>query len=111
MEEDKLVENAAKIGAVFREIFKREFEGVKGVLEVRGQGLMIGIALDRECNGLREIAAEAGVLLSITTDTVVRLLPPLVMTTEEAGHLAGILCPLIKAFVAQPVVPRTAATA
>lgn len=83
MEEEKLVDNAARIGAVFREIFKREFEGVNGVLEIRGQGLMIGIALDRECAALREIAAKAGVLLSITTDSVVRLLPPMITPSKR----------------------------
>jgi acetylornithine aminotransferase len=107
MEDERLVENADKVGAAFRAIFKREFEGVKGVLEIRGQGMMIGIALDRECNALREIAAEAGVLLSITTDTVVRLLPPLIMTVAEAEYLAGILCPLIKEFLAKPAAAKS----
>jgi acetylornithine/N-succinyldiaminopimelate aminotransferase len=101
IEQDKLLENAAAVGQHFRDIFKREFEGLPGVLELRGEGLMIGIALDRPCGELLGKAAEAGVLLSVTADTVVRLLPALIMTKEEATHITDIIVPMIKDFLAK----------
>jgi len=76
--------------------------GVTGVVEVRGQGLMIGIELDRPCGALLGRAAEAGLMISVTADRVVRLLPALIMTADEAGQVVAILCSLIKDFLATP---------
>ena len=102
VEEDGLIENAARIGALLRERFARQFAGNPGVAEIRGQGLMIGIALDRPCGALLKQAADAGLMISVTADRVVRLLPALIMSEAEATQLADILCPLIEAFVAGP---------
>ena len=99
MEEDHVLENAAAVGAVLRAGLERELAGVAGVVEIRGQGLMIGIELDRPCAALLGRAAEAGLMISVTADRVVRLLPALIMTAEEAGQVVAILCPLIKEFL------------
>ncbi len=99
MEEDRLLDNAAKVGAVLRGGLERELTGVAGVVEVRGQGLMIGIELDRPCAALLGRAAEAGLMISVTAERVVRLLPALVMTADEASQVTALLCPLIKEFL------------
>ena len=99
MEEDGLLANAAAVGAHLRAGLERELEGVKGVVEYRGRGLMIGIELDRPCGDLLKQACEAGLLISVTADRVVRLLPPLIMTTAEADKVVAILAPLIKKFL------------
>ena len=99
MEEDRLLDNAAKVGAVLRGGLERELAGVAGVVEVRGQGLMIGIELDRPCAALLGRAAEAGLMISVTAERVVRLLPALIMSADEAGQVTALLCPLIKEFL------------
>jgi acetylornithine/N-succinyldiaminopimelate aminotransferase len=75
---------------------------VAGVVEVRGQGLMIGIELDRPCGVLLGQAAEAGLMISVTADRVVRLLPALIISRDEAAQIVAILCPLIKEFLSAP---------
>ena len=69
--------------------------------EVRGQGLMIGIELDKPCGVITQRAADAGLLLSVTADSVIRLVPPLIMTVAEADEVAAILLPIITAFLAE----------
>jgi acetylornithine/N-succinyldiaminopimelate aminotransferase len=100
MEEDKLLDNAARQGALLKAEFEREFAGNPGVVEIRGQGLMIGIELDRPCGELLGRAAEAGLLISVTADKVVRLLPALILTEAEAREIVTRLVPLIKDFLA-----------
>jgi acetylornithine/N-succinyldiaminopimelate aminotransferase len=100
MEEDGLLANAATIGARLRGGLERELEGVAGVVEFRGQGLMIGIELDRPCGELLKQACDAGLLISVTADRVVRLLPPLIMSAAEADEVVSILAPLIRKFLA-----------
>jgi acetylornithine/N-succinyldiaminopimelate aminotransferase len=102
MEEERLLENAASVGAFLKAGLERELAGVAGVREVRGQGLMIGIELDRPCGALLGLAAEAGLMISVTADCVVRLLPALILSREEAAQIVAILCPLIKTFVGTP---------
>ena len=99
MEEDGLLANAAAIGARIRSGLERELAGVKGVVEFRGQGLMIGIELDRPCGELLKQACESGLLISVTADRVVRLLPPLIMTAAEADQVVAVLALLIKRFL------------
>lgn len=101
MEEDNLLENAARVGAHLKGALARELGGLKGVVEIRGQGLMIGMELDRNCGVLTARAAEAGLLISVTADTVIRLLPPLIMTTQQADEVVSILAPLVKGFLAE----------
>jgi len=102
MEEDRLLENAATVGAVLRDALAQGLAGQSGLVEIRGQGLMLGIELDRNCGVLLGRAAEAGLLLSVTADRVVRLVPPLILSAEEALRIAAILVPLIVAFLAEP---------
>lgn len=101
MEEDGLMENAARVGAHLKGALERELGSLKGIVEIRGQGLMIGMELDRPCSVLTSRAAEAGLLISVTADTVVRLLPPLIMTEPQADEVVRILAPLVKAFLAE----------
>ena len=72
---------------------------MNGVKEIRGQGLMIGIELDKPCGDLVKSALAQGLLINVTADSVIRLLPPLTMTQGEAQQLLDILCPLIKEFL------------
>jgi len=102
MEEDGVMANAATVGQVLREALETGLAGEKGVVEFRGQGLMIGIELDRPCGALLGRAAEAGLMISVTADRVVRLLPPLILSADEARQIAAILVPLVKAFLAEP---------
>lgn len=106
MEEDKLLENAASVGAALKDGLARGFAGVKGVTEIRGQGLMLGIELDRPCGELLGRAAQAGLMLSVTADKVIRLVPPLILTADEAAQIVAILVPLVKTFLAEaPAAP------
>jgi len=101
MVEDGLMANAATVGAALTAGLRRELADVAGVAEIRGQGLMIGIELDRPCGVLLGQAAEAGLLISVTADKVIRLVPPLILSEDEAAQIVAILCPLIKAFLAK----------
>jgi len=101
MEDDKLLENAAAIGAFIRADLLHRLAGLAGVREVRGQGLMIGIELDRPCGDLVKQALEQKMLINVTNDTVVRLLPPLILKREEAALLTEKLAGLIRAFLEQ----------
>ncbi|SDO37071.1 acetylornithine aminotransferase [Rhodoferax sp. OV413] len=103
MEEEGLLENAATVGDHLQAALRRELAGVEGFVEVRGQGLMIGVQLARPCGVLAQRAVDAGLLISVTADSVIRLVPPLIMTAAEADELVGILCPLVKQFLAEPV--------
>ena len=99
MEEDQLLDNAVTVGSALRASLTREFAGLSGVVEIRGQGLMLGIELDRPCGELLGQAAEAGLLISVTADRVVRLVPPLILSLAEAEQIATILGRLIRQFL------------
>ncbi|QKO22245.1 aspartate aminotransferase family protein [Rhodoferax sp. BAB1] len=101
MEEDGLLENAAKVGAHLKAALAREFAGNPGVKDIRGQGLMIGVELAKPCGVLVNRAAEAGLLISVTADSVIRLVPALIMTPAEADEVVGLLAPLVKSFLAE----------
>ncbi len=99
MEEEGLLANAAKVGAHLKAQLEKRLAGNPGVKEVRGQGLMLGIELTKPCGVLTERALNAGLLLSVTADTVVRLVPPLILTEAQADEIVDILVPLIEAFL------------
>ena len=103
MEEHKLLDNAANVGAHLQSALERELGGVPGFREVRGQGLMLGIELDRPCGVILNRACDAGLLLSVTADNVIRLVPPLILSIAEADEIVAILAPLVKAFLSEPV--------
>ena len=103
MEEEGLLANAARVGAHLKAALERELSlelNAGGVKEIRGQGLMLGIELAKPCGAILTQAAEKGLLLSVTADSVVRVVPPLILTAAEADEIVAILCPLIKAFLA-----------
>jgi acetylornithine aminotransferase len=99
MEEDGLMASAAAVGQRLSDALKRAFEGLPGVVEVRGAGLMIGIELDRPCGVLLQRAADAGLLLSVTADRVIRLVPPLILSDDEADEIVTLLVPLVRDFL------------
>ena len=101
MEEDGLLDNAARVGAHLKAALERELGSLPGVKEVRGQGLMLGVELDRPCGVLVQRAADAGLLLSVTADSVIRLVPPLILSAAEADEIVSILTPLVKAFLTE----------
>jgi len=96
------VAHAAAVGEVLAGALREGLAGASGVAEFRGQGLMIGIELDRPCGALVARAAEAGLLISVTAERVIRLLPPLVLSADEARQIAAILVPLVEQFLAEP---------
>ncbi|MDH4392845.1 MAG: aspartate aminotransferase family protein [Aquabacterium sp.] len=102
MEEDGVMANAAAVGARLHAGLAEGLGGVAGLVEIRGQGLMVGIELDRPCGVLLGQAADAGLLISVTADSVIRLVPPLILTAAEADEMVAILVPLIRAFLATP---------
>lgn len=99
MEEQQLLAHVEKVGAHLKSALQAAFEGVAGVKEVRGQGLMLGIELDRPAGAILGRACDAGLLLSVTADSVIRLVPPLILTTAEADEIVAILAPIVKAFL------------
>ena len=101
MEEDGLLDNAAAVGAHLMAGLQRELGSVAGVKDIRGQGLMIGVELTKPCGVLVGRAAEAGLLISVTADSVIRLVPPLILTIAEADEIVATLTPLVKALLAE----------
>ena len=103
MEEDDLLGNASRVGAHLvaglRQALAAELAS-GGVKEIRGLGLMLGIDLAKPCPGLMQQCLEQGLLISVTADSVIRLVPPLIMSTAEADEVVAILCPLVKKLLA-----------
>ncbi len=102
IEQEKLLANAVKIGDFIRAGIAAALADVKGLVAVRGMGLMIGIELDRPCAELTQRALDAGLLINVTADKIVRLLPPLIMSQDEAQQLVDRLSVLILDFLGQP---------
>lgn len=102
MEEEGLLERAAHLGALIQSGIVRGMEVTGGLVEVRGRGLMIGIELDRPCGELVRMALEAGIVLNVTAERVVRLLPPLVFEGAHADLLVERLVPLLQRIVTAP---------
>lgn len=100
MEEENLLQNAEQVGAHLQNALRAGLEGIAGYKAVRGQGLMIGIELDKPCADLLQKALERGLLMSVTAEKVVRLVPSLILSKAEADEITSILVPLIKEFLA-----------
>jgi len=100
VEKDQLIANAESVGQLIRDGMAQALSGVKGFVEIRGQGLMIGIELDRPCGELVTRGLNAGLLINVTADTVVRLLPPLTFSADEGRELVSRLSVLIRDFLA-----------
>ena len=101
IEDEKLRENAQKMGDLIVANLSKELANEKGVQIIRNAGLMIGVELDRPCAALVKTALEAKLLINVTAEKVVRLLPPLVINEAEANELVARLSKLIKAFLNQ----------
>ena len=99
IEQDGLLGHAGQLGKFIHDGLVAALQDVSGVKEIRGQGLMLGIELDKPCGDLVKLALAKGLLTNVTADNVIRLLPPLVMAQGEAQQLLDILCPLIREFV------------
>ena len=101
--DDKLRENAEKMGNLINQQLKTALKDIAGVKVVRNAGLMIGVELDRPCSELVKMALEANLLINVTAEKVVRLLPPLVINEAEANELVSRLAGLIKQFLSTPI--------
>jgi len=101
IEEESLMKNAERIGGILLAGLREALAGRPGVAEVRGHGLMIGVELDRPCGDLVKRALEEGLLINVTMDNVIRLLPPLIMNEGEARQVLSILVPLVRSFLSQ----------
>jgi acetylornithine aminotransferase len=101
MEEDGLLAHAATVGEHLQAALRSALGGLSGVKEVRGQGLMIGVELNKPCGALVGRAAEAGLLISVTAESVIRIVPPLILTTAEADEIVARLTPLVQALLAE----------
>jgi len=97
MEEDGVIANAVQVGEHLKAALVEGLAGESGVKDIRGRGLMLGIELAVPCGEILKQAADNGLLLSVTADTVIRMVPSLIMTAAEADEVAAILVPLIKA--------------
>jgi acetylornithine aminotransferase len=100
IEDDHLLARATALGAHLLARLHERLDGLPALVEIRGNGLMIGIELDRPCTALVAAGLDAGILINVTADKVVRLLPPLVMTDAEADELVDTLTAVLKAFLA-----------
>lgn len=99
IESEDLCRNAAEVGLHIQTSLKRALAETPGVKDIRGKGMMIGIELDRPCGDLVKTALDGGLLINVTADNVVRLVPPLVMSRTEADQLVGQLAPMIRSFL------------
>jgi acetylornithine/N-succinyldiaminopimelate aminotransferase len=99
IEEEGLMARAERVGAAIRSGLETHLDGVAGVVDVRGQGLMLGIELDRPCGALVDNAIDAGLLINVTAEKVIRLLPALIMNDDEAAQLVDMLSGLVREFL------------
>lgn len=100
IEKDGLMANAETIGLLIREGLAQALADITGIVDIRGQGLMIGIELDRPCGELVTRGLDAGLLINVTADKVIRLLPPLNFNADEGRELVSRLSALIRNFLA-----------
>jgi acetylornithine/N-succinyldiaminopimelate aminotransferase len=98
IEQENLCERATVLGDRLMAGFKSALADVPHVKEIRGKGCMIGIEIDKPCKSLFPAAMAKGLIINVTADSVIRLLPPMVMSDDEADQVVAILAPLIKDF-------------
>ena len=99
VESSGLLARAESLGARIRDGLSASLAGVPGVREVRGHGLMIGVELDRACAAIVTLALARGLLVNVTAERVVRLLPPLVMSDAEGDRVVALLCDVVREFL------------
>ncbi len=100
--DEDLLGNAKRMGAYLDAGLHKALAGCKGIKEIRSKGLMVGIELDRPCKELVEKARNEGLLLNVTADTVVRLVPPLVLKQNEADFIISVVGKIVKEFCDGP---------
>ncbi|HJV25682.1 MAG TPA: aspartate aminotransferase family protein [Aromatoleum sp.] len=101
IEEEGLMANAVRIGDAICNGMREALAGVSGVVDIRGRGLMIGIELDRPCGELVRQALDAGLLINVTAERVIRLLPALTFGEQDAAALVSLLAPLVRKHLGQ----------
>ena len=101
IEEEKLIDNARVRGEAIRAGLRSTLNGVHGVMDIRGEGMMIGIELDRPCGELVAVARDAGVLINVTSDTVIRLVPPLIYGAVEVDALVAAVSGIVRNYLQQ----------
>lgn len=101
MERENMAARVAQLGERMLDGFQRELADVKGVVEIRGLGLMLGIELDRPCTVLVKRALDDGLLINVTYDNNIRLLPPFVLTDAEADEIVSRTSALVRAFLSE----------
>ncbi|MDH5571336.1 MAG: acetylornithine transaminase [Gammaproteobacteria bacterium] len=99
MTKDNVAQRADELGKRILDGLKAELTEVNGVINIRGKGLMLAVELDRPCAEILKQALDAGLLLNVTATSVVRLLPPLILTNEEADQIVSITSQVIKSFL------------
>ena len=109
IKDDGLPANAARVGEVIRGALAQALGGSSGVAEIRGMGLMVGVELERPCGELVKEALDAALVINVTADNVISMLPPLVMTPAEGRLVVERLAPLVQNFLARGALPRAAA--
>jgi len=101
IQQDNLLQRANALGQFFSDYFQQQLEGIPGVVSIRGQGLLLGIELDRPCGELVGMALQKQLLINVAAECVVRLLPPLILSDDEALQIAKSTSSLIKTFLSQ----------
>jgi acetylornithine aminotransferase len=101
IEEDNLLENVRVRGEAIRNGLRQALASLPGVVEIRGEGMMIGIELDRPCAELVAVARDAGVLINVTADKVIRLVPPLIYGDDEVNVLVAAVSGVVKNYLQQ----------
>jgi len=101
IEKDGLLDHSRRMGELLVKELGAAFAGVAGVKDIRGEGLMVGVELDRPCGDVVKRALAAGLVTNVTADKVIRLLPPLVIKEAEVRQLVALLAPVVKAFLAE----------
>jgi acetylornithine aminotransferase len=101
IEDEKLLDNARVRGEAIRAGLRSALDGVHGVVDIRGEGMMIGIELDRPCGELVAVARDAGVLINVTADSVIRLVPPLIYGAAEVDALVAAVAGIVTNYLQQ----------
>jgi acetylornithine/N-succinyldiaminopimelate aminotransferase len=103
LEQDDLIERAERQGRAIHAAFCESLDGVPGIVDIRHKGMMIGIELDLPCGELVSMALAQGLLINVTNEKTIRLLPPLILDEAQIELLVAILSGLIKDYTAQDV--------
>jgi acetylornithine/N-succinyldiaminopimelate aminotransferase len=101
IEKDGLLDHARRMGELLKSELQAALGNLPGVADIRGEGLMMGVELDRPCGEIVKRALAAGLVTNVTADKVIRLLPPLVIREAEVRQLAALLASVVKAFLSE----------